>query len=285
MTAMELRRAFVAQAKKWLGRKEADNSHREIIDVYNSIKPLPNGYRMKYTDPWCAAFVSAVAWLCGLIKIIFPSASCPDMVAKYKAAGRWMENDAYMPQIGDIIFYDWDDSGKGDNTGVPDHVGIVSDVFSSSFNIIEGNYSDAVKQRTMQRNAKNIRGFGLPDFESMAGESIDVPAAPEIPVQDEKPQTAPTAPAPAAPSVKLDCDVKLPTLQYGAKNGYVTSFQQMLLARGYSVGGPVRNGKEQPDGEFGPTMRKNVIAWQKKAGLSADGIVGEKSWSAMLAGK
>ena len=86
-------------------------------------------------------------------------------------------------------------------------------------------------------------------------------------------------------AVALNCSVKLPTLKYGTKNGYVTSFQQMLLARGYSVGGPVRDGREQPDGEFGPTMRKNVIDWQKKAGLGADGIVGEQSWGAILAGK
>lgn len=86
-------------------------------------------------------------------------------------------------------------------------------------------------------------------------------------------------------AVALNCTVKLPTLKNGMKNGYVTAFQEMLLARGYSVGGSVKNGKEQPDGQFGPTMRKNVIAWQKKAGLSADGIVGTQSWSAMLAGK
>lgn len=94
-----------------------------------------------------------------------------------------------------------------------------------------------------------------------------------------KPVSAP------AQSVALNCAVKLPTLKMGAKSGYVTAFQEMLLARGYSVAGPVKNGQEQTDGQFGPTMRKNVIAWQKKAGLTADGIIGEKSWSAMLAGK
>ena len=67
MTELELRKQVVATAKLWLGRKEADGSHKEIIDVYNSICPLPVGYKMKYTDYWCAAFVSAVAQKLGLM--------------------------------------------------------------------------------------------------------------------------------------------------------------------------------------------------------------------------
>ena len=39
--------------------------------------------------------------------------------------GIFIENDSYVPKTGDIIFYDWADNGVGDNTGVPDHVGIV----------------------------------------------------------------------------------------------------------------------------------------------------------------
>ena len=40
-----LRRKIVDQAKSWVGKKEADGTHRVIIDVYNSIVPLPRGYR------------------------------------------------------------------------------------------------------------------------------------------------------------------------------------------------------------------------------------------------
>ena len=194
MTEQDLRLRMAAKAKSWLGRKEADNSHREIIDVYNSIVPLPNGYRMKYTDPWCAAFVSAVAWLCRLTVVVFPSASCPDMVNRYKAAGRWMEDDSYMPRISDVVFYDWEDSGAGDNTGTPDHVGLVTEVFASSFNVIEGNASDAVKIRTLQRNARYIRGFGLPDYAAAAAGYDEIPVEdPQEPAQAEDPVEAPAA--------------------------------------------------------------------------------------------
>ncbi len=81
MTEQELRAKVIAQAKSWLGRKEADGSHRAIIDTYNRIKPLPRGYRMSYTDPWCAAYVSAVGAACGLTQIILPECGCDYMIA------------------------------------------------------------------------------------------------------------------------------------------------------------------------------------------------------------
>ena len=104
MTENDLRGIVVAQAKGWLGCKEADGSHREIIDIYNSIVPLPRGYRMTYTDPWCAAFVSAVAQAVELTDIIYPECGCEQMIELYKQAGRWEEDDAYVPKPGDVIF-------------------------------------------------------------------------------------------------------------------------------------------------------------------------------------
>lgn len=37
-------------ARGWIGRKESNGSHHEIIDVYNNHKPLARGYKVKYTD-------------------------------------------------------------------------------------------------------------------------------------------------------------------------------------------------------------------------------------------
>ena len=105
MTESQLRTQIVDRAKSWAGRKEADGSHREIIDVYNSIDPLPRGYRMTYSDPWCAAFVSACAQVLGLTKTVFPECGCITRINLYKQHGRWMEDDAYRPQPGDVIFF------------------------------------------------------------------------------------------------------------------------------------------------------------------------------------
>ena len=64
MTEQQVRELVVSTARAWLGKIERDGSHREIIDLYNAHKPLARGYAVKYTDAWCATFVSAVAIKC-----------------------------------------------------------------------------------------------------------------------------------------------------------------------------------------------------------------------------
>lgn len=177
MTELELRQKFVKIAESYLGCKESDGSHKKIIDLYNTIKPLPVGYKVSYTDAWCAIYVSAMAQEAGLTSIVFPECGCERMLKLYSNAGRWMENDAYVPQSGDIIFYDWDDNGAGDNKGYSDHVGIVVSVTNGKIKLIEGNASDSVKYTERDVNGKSIRGFGLPDFASKASPA-PTPAAP-----------------------------------------------------------------------------------------------------------
>ena len=40
-----MREKFVSLARSFLGASERDGSHKEIIDIYNRISPLPQGYR------------------------------------------------------------------------------------------------------------------------------------------------------------------------------------------------------------------------------------------------
>lgn len=152
--ASSRRDQIVAQARAWIGKKESDGSHKEIIDVYNSHKPLARGYAVTYTDAWCATFVSAVAIKCGLTDIIPTECGCGQMIQLFQKLGEWIENDAYVPSPADIIFYDWQDSGSSDNTGWPDHVGIVETVSGSTITVIEGNKSNSVGRRTLQVNGK-----------------------------------------------------------------------------------------------------------------------------------
>lgn len=159
-----MRQTFVNTAASYIGCKEADGSHRQIIDIYNGHKPLARSYAVKYTDAWCATFVSAMAIKCGLTDIIPTECGCGQMIQLFQKLGAWQENDAYTPQTGDVIFYDWEDSGVGDNTGWPDHVGIIESVSGSTMNVIEGNISDSVGRRTMQVNGRYIRGYGVPKF-------------------------------------------------------------------------------------------------------------------------
>lgn len=172
-TEQELRQSVVNVMRGWLGYNEKNGKFRSIIGLYNTQRPLPRGYKVQYTDEWCATTVTAAGIQAGLHDIILGECSCSRMIALYQAVGRWMENDAYRPQPGDIIMYDWQDSGSGDNTGAPDHVGIVEKVVGSTITIIEGNKGEAVARRTLAVNGRYIRGYCLPDYASKAESEDD----------------------------------------------------------------------------------------------------------------
>ena len=170
MTEQEYRLRVVNAAQAWLGAVKGDARHREIIDLYNTIKPLPRGVRMSYTMDWCAATVSAVFQAAGLIDLIPPECSCGLMLRGAQRMGIWVEKDDYRPQLGDIVLYDWQDTGVGGNTGAPDHVGIVTNLEGDKFCVTEGNMGPPshVGTRNMYINGRFIRGFICPDFASMA---------------------------------------------------------------------------------------------------------------------
>lgn len=160
------RKEFVAQMQSWVGLNEYDGSHKQIVDIYNTIKPLPVGYKLKYSDPWCAGTVSAAAQVCDATDIIPTECSCPRMITKAQKMGIWVEADDYVPTYGDIVLYDWDDSGVGDNKGNSDHVGVVEKRSGNDLTIIEGNYSNAVKRRPLKVNGRYIRGYIVPKFDA-----------------------------------------------------------------------------------------------------------------------
>lgn len=163
---------ILTQARKWVGKKESDGSHKEIIDIYNSQSKLPRGYKVKYTDSWCAAFISALAVACKMTDIIPTECSCQQMINKFIQIGCWQEDESVTPQPGWIIFYDWDDNGVGDNKGWSDHVGIVESVNGNDITVIEGNISDAVGRRHIKVNSRYIRGYGVPEY---ASDSVEAP--------------------------------------------------------------------------------------------------------------
>lgn len=158
------RAAVVEKARSWLGKKESDGSFKEIIDTYNTYLPHPRGVKMNYTTAWCACFWSAVAIALGYTDIMPVEISCGQLITLAKKMGIWQEKDEYVPSPGDAILFDWDDSGKGDNTSWPDHIGIVESVSEGYIRTIEGNYNDSVKRRSISLNGRYIRGFITPKY-------------------------------------------------------------------------------------------------------------------------
>ena len=171
-TAKQLRNQLIKTAESYLGTKQGQSLHKLIINTFNKVKP--DGWAMTYSAPWCAAFASACAietFGVSKAKKYFPlSANCGTIITRAKSLGIWVESDAYKPGVGDWILYDWDDSGRGDNKGGPDHVGIVQKATSSKITVIEGNKGSKseVAIREILVNGRYIRGFVTPDYSAMA---------------------------------------------------------------------------------------------------------------------
>lgn len=164
------RLAYVRQMQAWVGKKESDGSFRSIIDTYNkglakAVKKWgTRNVAMQYDWAWCACTVSAAAMASGLDDVVPIEISCPYMIEIAKKFDIWQESDSYRPNPGDIIMYDWQDTGYGDNVGVADHVGVVESIEGNRFTVIEGNRNDSVSRRQMVVNTIYIRGFITPNF-------------------------------------------------------------------------------------------------------------------------
>lgn len=177
MSEKAIRQQVAQIALGLLGIREGTKDFEEKIrSVYNSIKPLPFGHKLSKTDPWCAAYVTVVGILAEISDIILPECSCSRMIELYKARGQWMEADGYDGQIGDILMWDWQDDGKGDCTGAPDHVGILVEKDGDNWKVAEGNYDNQVKLRPVRRDQIRIRGWCLPDYAALVHGYQDVPA-------------------------------------------------------------------------------------------------------------
>lgn len=271
MTELELRNHVVVTAEKYLGCKESNGTHKPIIDLYNRHRPIARGYMVKYTDAWCATYVSAVAIECGLTDIMPTECSCAKMIQLYKNLGRWKEADDYVPQLGDVVMYDWDDSGNGDNEGNPDHVGIVAYISGNSMKIIEGNKSDSVAYRALSVNGKYIRGYCLPDYASKADGVTNGNTSSNTP-SDTTSNTTTTSPTVATTYYS----VRLPLLKMGSEGAAVKSMQQLLLAKGYKLP------EHGADGDFGEETDTALKAFQKAKNLEVDGKCGANTWSALI---
>jgi hypothetical protein len=165
---MAVRQELAETARTYLGCKESDGSHKRIIDAYNSQEILPREYEVTYEDSWCAVFTSVVAMEMALTDILPVECSCEQQIQLFDAAGRWIEEDCYLPKPGDYIYYDWQYATKKDSRGWSDHVGIVAEVFGPAIKVIEGNKDDSVTYRYLFLNDPTIRGFGIPDYSQVA---------------------------------------------------------------------------------------------------------------------
>ena len=151
-------------AASLVGVRGGTAAHQQLVNDYNSVKPLPVGYAVKTTDDWCDIFVTTVFQREGLSGLIGRECGVERHIQIFKRLGIWNENGASTPKAGDIITFNWDQNSQPNN-GFADHIGIVESVSNGIIHTIEGNSNNQVRRNTYRIGHGNIRGFATPRYQ------------------------------------------------------------------------------------------------------------------------
>ena len=227
------------------------NKYAEELDQTNWYNGKKNGY------DWCCVFADYAFYHVFGYDNAKKMEYQPDKslgAACYYAANYFKQNDAYFstPQVGDRIFYGAD---------ADDHTGIVVAVNDTTIETIEGNVSDSVVHNIVKKSDRWIDGYGRPDWSVVADE----------------PGPEPPQPDPPAPEPQYTTTITIRNLGIEDEGNDVVALQGILMANGYDLeycGGA--------DGIFGEGTEAAVQEYQLEHGLEDDGVVGPKTWDAML---
>ena len=282
--------------KSWVGYLEK-KSNKDLEDMtknagsgnYTIFAKLYKDYTGNnfQGQAWCAMFISvcfvaaygletAKKLLCGSLY-----AYCPYGMAAFKKKGRLHSK----PKDGDIVFFL--------KNGTAYHTGFVYKVSGSTVYTIEGNTSGASgiipngggvckKAYTVNANMK----FGRPDYSTVQDAATKPHEAETKPKKDTGKLTNEAFVKAVQKAVGVAVDgvagsktlAACPMLKNGSK-GAVVKLVQSALVDLYGCKLP----KYGADGDMGSETVAAVKSFQKSKGLTADGIVGAKTWKKLLA--
>jgi hypothetical protein len=204
--------------------------------------------------PWCGSFCM---WVANEAGVKIPNTvSTMAGAAAFKKLGTWSDANVAKPEPGDVVYFDFATGGAP-----IEHVGIVvKDNGDGTVTTMEGNTSgdkkksgsqanggEAVKKiRAYKKNSKGIPsfivGFGRPNYK---GNEVTAKVIPT-----EKP---------AFPG----------QIRPGDKGESIKLIQHALTLI--------------EDGDFGPATKAKVVAFQNNhSNLDSNGIVGPKTWAALM---
>ena len=109
-------------------------------------------YGIPYGD-WCAMFVSFCYHYAGVEGVPL-HCNCPAWINELKELGLFHGEDDYIPNPGDLIFFDWNANGESD------HVGLVTEVDGDTVKTIEGNSANSVRYESYALSDNRIQGYG-----------------------------------------------------------------------------------------------------------------------------
>ena len=247
--------------RSWLGYSEANGKYKQIIDLYNSHKPLARGYAVRYDDEWCDATVSAAGIKAGAVDLIGTECGVEEHVKIFQKKGIWIEDGTITPQPGDIIVYNWGDNTQP-NDGYSDHIGFVESVFGKIITAIEGNKGQGVvAQRAVPLGYGNIRGYARPKYAKASSSSSGNTGV---------------------PAGKSDYTCTPDIVQLGSTGLSVLLLQEILIARGFKG----KDGKALSlDRSAGENTIYALKQYQKSRNgvLEVDGICGTATWKDLIA--
>ena len=151
-------------AASLVGVRGGSAAHHQLVNDYNSVRPLPVGYAVKNSDDWCDIFVTTVFQREGLSGLIGRECGVERHIQIFKRLGIWNEDGNSTPKAGDIITFNWDQNSQPNN-GFADHIGIVESVSNGIIHTIEGNSNNQVRRNTYRIGHGNIRGFASPRYQ------------------------------------------------------------------------------------------------------------------------
>lgn len=138
---------------------EMRGQRNQVVDLYNSVRPLPLGYRVKYEDLLCAAYVSSIFIRLGWTDIVPPNPRAWQLYEIMAALDCGVQDPNRTPEIGDLIFF-----GINKKVSGITHVGIVTEVNGKQ--IYYYDIQSVVGRHTCPVGYSYIWGYGIPDYAS-----------------------------------------------------------------------------------------------------------------------
>ena len=166
------------------------NTHKQVADEIIETARAEIGYygngsnkfnEWYYGVPsnaaWCAVFLGWCADQVGVLNTAIPKrATCASMMDWYKAKGEYHAvNSDYVPQKGDIVFFDTDGTGISHHVEFVSESGYVTDANGQKYiSVIGGNTSDVnfegedhvlERIRNIDHEKAVVMGYAHPSYE------------------------------------------------------------------------------------------------------------------------
>ncbi len=134
-------------------------------------------YGVEKSAPWCAIFVCWCADKAGVLGVAVPrDATCQGMLDWFECKGEYYPADSdYLPQKGDIIFFDTDGSGISHHVEFIAQDGFIIENGDKKVRCIGGNTSDenfngtdfvSEKNRDIYAEDYSVMGYAHPSYEN-----------------------------------------------------------------------------------------------------------------------